>query len=262
MMKNFLILFLFGFTIMQGCKDSIEAKKPADNSNPLDTITQFNGILIHQTGKLTFQINHHFDGEPIVYNTKNYVISSGDAINIERFRYYISNITLVEPTGQSYNLKNYHLVNPKESKNTSFTVNNVKPGIYNRIKFLIGIDSIANTTGVGTGDLDPANGMFWDWNTGYIFYQVEGRTPDNTAYALHLGGTSNVVEVAFELGSYKIKTTEPKFNLKLNYAETFKNPYTYNFSTDPMQMHTPTSPAALLIKANIANIFSLEDVLK
>ncbi len=259
-MKKSLILVLFGFAIVQSCKDPVEVKNPTDNSNPLDTITQFNGVLINQTGKLTFQINHHFDGQPITYNTQNYVMASGDTINIERFRYYISNISLVETTGQSHNLKNYHLVNPKEGKNISFTVNDVKPGVYNRIKFLIGIDSLANTTGVGTGDLDPANGMFWDWNTGYIFYQLEGRTPDNRVYSFHLGGTSNVVEVAFDLGSYKLKTTEPKFNLKLNYAETFKNPHTYNFSNDPMQMHMPTSAAAPLIKANIANVFTLEDV--
>jgi hypothetical protein len=34
------------------------------------------------------------------------------------------------------------------------------------IKFLLGVDSLKNVSGIQTGALDPAKGMFWTWNTG------------------------------------------------------------------------------------------------
>src|SRR5574343_96432 len=54
----------------------------------------------------------------------------------------------------------------------------VPEGNYKSVKFIIGVDSLKSTRPVNerTGVLDPsgaAAGMYWVWNTGYIFMKME-----------------------------------------------------------------------------------------
>jgi hypothetical protein len=51
------------------------------------------------------------------------------------------------------------------------------------ISFVIGVDSILNVSGVQTGALDPLNGMFWTWNSGYIVAKLEGKSDSSHAPA-------------------------------------------------------------------------------
>ena len=65
-------------------------------------------------------------------------------------------------------------------------------GSFNQLSFIIGVDSLHNVSGAQTGALDPINGMFWTWNTGYIFAKFEGKSPFSTALnqsvVYHIGG--------------------------------------------------------------------------
>jgi hypothetical protein len=45
------------------------------------------------------------------------------------------------------------------------------------IRFLLGVDSARNVSGIQTGALDPARGMFWTWNSGYVMAKIEGSSP-------------------------------------------------------------------------------------
>jgi hypothetical protein len=51
-----------------------------------------------------------------------------------------------------------------------------EPRTFTSISFDIGVDSLTNTGPVKTGDLDPMLGMFWTWNTGYIYARLEGES--------------------------------------------------------------------------------------
>jgi hypothetical protein len=66
----------------------------------------------------------------------------------------------------------------------------IPAGDYNRVDFLIGVDSLRNFSGLQTGALNPSNGMFWSWSTGYIFVRVEGTSPQSETglFMYHLGG--------------------------------------------------------------------------
>ena len=69
---------------------------------------------------------------------------------------------------------------------------NIPPGNYSGISFLMGVDSLHNVSGAQSGALDPANGMFWTWNTGYIMAKMEGTSPvsslPNQKIEYHIGG--------------------------------------------------------------------------
>ncbi|MFN4082073.1 MAG: MbnP family protein [Bacteroidia bacterium] len=260
-MKNFYAISTFLILLSWvSCKPNEQKQPDKSKPNPLDTVTNFSGILINKEGSISISINHQYDGKPLLFDSVYYTMASGDTINVERLRYYISNITLVEPNGNEQNLKSYHLINPKVNRNLTFKINNVKPGIYNKIKYLIGIDSLTNSTRVGSGEIDPALGMFWDWNTGYIFYQIEGRTAKGDVYSLHLGGNGNQIKIEHNIANYKLKSTNPIITLNLNYSEVFKNPITYDFKIRPMQMHMPTSPAAPIMRDNLADVLMIADI--
>lgn len=61
---------------------------------------------------------------------------------------------------------------------------------YNRVEFDIGVDSITNVAGVLTGALDPRNGMYWSWQSGYINFKIEGNitSANSKSFQYHIGG--------------------------------------------------------------------------
>jgi len=73
--------------------------------------------------------------------------------------------------------------------------------------FLMGADSLTNVSGILEGPLDPINGMYWAWNSGYINLKAEGTIQDSTGntslFEFHIGGymppNATVQELSFEL---------------------------------------------------------------
>lgn len=63
---------------------------------------------------------------------------------------------------------------------------------FDRVAFHLGIDSLTNTSGVMGGDLDPIKGMYWTWQSGYVYFKIEGTSgpgPDqNRPFTFHIGG--------------------------------------------------------------------------
>ena len=116
----------------------------------------------------------------------------GERFTVRRFEYYISHIKLTYSNGEQYAVKEKpHLISEADtlSKTVSFTA---PAGTITTVSFLLGIDSLTNVSGVQTGDLDPAKGMFWIWNTGYIMAKLEGSSPQSKAparqYSYDVGG--------------------------------------------------------------------------
>ena len=60
------------------------------------------------------------------------------------------------------------------------------------ISFCIGIDSLASVSGALSGDLDPSNGMYWAWQSGYINMKIEGTSSScktrKNSFNFHIGG--------------------------------------------------------------------------
>jgi hypothetical protein len=148
--------------------------------------------FINQAGKEALQLNN---GE--------YSNASGEKFTISTLQYFISNIRLRNKDGKEFVVKqdsSYFLIN--ESSPASRLVRiNVPVGEYDRLDFVLGVDSLRNTMPVGKrkGVLDPANamdhGMYWGWNSGYIFFKMEGTSAqapvDPTGqrkFRYHIGG--------------------------------------------------------------------------
>lgn len=73
----------------------------------------------------------------------------------------------------------------------------------------LGTDSMMNISGIFEGALDPVNGMYWAWNSGYISVKVEGVFADTAGakkpFEFHVGGYlsphTTVRNLSFEINS-------------------------------------------------------------
>ena len=153
---------------------------------------------LHNTEVTGSEVNVHLrfnaevNGQPLQFNTP-YQNSFGEAYSVSAFKYYISAIDLVNTDANLvYHLSNdYYLIDAADST-TSLIVQKGALHKYNWIAFTIGVDSIKNVSGAQTGALDPAKGMFWTWNSGYIMAKLEGNAPLSTEpghrIQYHIGG--------------------------------------------------------------------------
>src|SRR5205085_3433926 len=128
----------------------------------------------------------------LVPNTKWYKNTSNEIFTVTKLKYYITNVKLHREDGLVFTEEDsYHLIKHVDSLSaTAFSIKNLPPGNYNGMEFLIGVDSLRNVSGVQTGALDVNNQMFWSWNSGYIFFKMEGdyvsdSVPDGSQFAIH-----------------------------------------------------------------------------
>jgi hypothetical protein len=67
----------------------------------------------------------------------------------------------------------------------------------------LGVNEAHNTSGANAGDLDPVNGMFWSWQSGYINFKIEGVSPScdtrKNKFQFHIGGYKTPYHTVREL---------------------------------------------------------------
>ena len=129
---------------------------------------------------------------PVVIDSVNYTNCWNETFTLHQLKYYISNICLKTTDKKMFREKNsYHLVNEEDnaSKSISFIIPSDN---YTSLSFMIGVDSLKNVSGAQTDALDPLNGMFWTWNTGYIMFKLEGNSLQSNSIdhriEYHIGG--------------------------------------------------------------------------
>lgn len=161
-------------------------------------------VVIFALACLSFQIKMNkkdipvllylnFQNEPLVLNDKKYVTKTNDTVTITKMKFYLSNIVLELEDGTQYKESNsVHLVDAENMGSLEFNLKNVPDLKIKKIRFNIGIDSLTNVSEKFDGDLDPALGMYWAWNTGYIYMKLEGKSSSCTSvkkeFQFHIGG--------------------------------------------------------------------------
>ncbi|MEV4883381.1 hypothetical protein MRBLMN1_001883 [Chitinophaga ginsengisegetis] len=142
---------------------------------------------------LQLSFTHVMGQQPLVRKQVTYTNASGEAFTVSRFRYFLSNFSLEAANGSVVTLPPaYFLVDDAIDSSKNIRLDSIPAGEYKSIRFLIGVDSIRNVSGVQAGALAVESGMFWTWNSGYIMAQIEGHsTAVNTPmqeFLFHCGG--------------------------------------------------------------------------
>lgn len=146
-----------------------------------------------------------YDSVRMYFDTTTYTNVWNENFVVTSFKFYIRAIRLSNSnTGKAFEIAadKYFLVDFKDSLSTLVKVG-ILPSNYNRLSFILGVDSTHNVSGAQTDALDPAKGMFWAWNTGYIFAKFEGTSPSSTApgkrFTYHIGGFKTGEDVNKEI---------------------------------------------------------------
>lgn len=126
-------------------------------------------------------------GVPIVLE-KEYVVGN-ESWRFQTVKFYISAFTSVSGKGKVLNRIPTTLIDLEDSSSQS--LGQIDSAVA-RIDFLLGTDSLSNVSGILEGALDPINGMYWAWNSGYINVKTEGLFRDSTGkefpFEFHIGG--------------------------------------------------------------------------
>ena len=140
---------------------------------------------------LNMHFNVKYKSSPLELHKKYYSLSA--TLEIETFKFYVSNIEVQyadNTLGKSKN--NYHLIDIENLNSLSIPIAAKQNNVISKVTFNIGIDSTASVSGALAGDLDPTNGMYWAWQSGYINMKIEGRSPQcknrKNIFQYHIGG--------------------------------------------------------------------------
>lgn len=108
---------------------------------------------------------------------------------ISTCRFYLSNLSFYKDGKLKEKTNEFYLLDLDEPSSLLINLQNNE---FDQISFSIGIDSITNVAGILDGALDPINGMYWAWNSGYINFKLEGTSSESTeknkSFEFHLGG--------------------------------------------------------------------------
>ena len=192
---------------------------------------------------------------------KIYTNAFDEPFTIRAFKYYISNIQLVNSNEQVvYNSNEVFLIN--EAEEASKRIHLATPAVtFSKIRFLLGVDSICNTSGVQTGNLDPAKGMFWVWNTGFIMAKMEGNSPaaktPGHLFTYDIGGYKQGENAArmIELTIPQQTIAPAKFLILANAAAWFKSTTEIHIASDPL-CHA-AGALAMKLADNYSTMFSI-----
>lgn len=158
------------------------------------------------------------NGKPLVLLDSTYKNAFGESYQVTKLKYYISNIRL-SGKPNNYDSKDVFLLNAISSDSATFQL---KPGIYTQLRFMLGVDSLLNCSGAQDGALDPLNGMFWTWNSGYVYFKMEGYSSSSAAdlqrIEQHIGGYRGIYKANRQI---ELTLKEPLVIKEGDYKEIF-----------------------------------------
>ncbi|GAA4493974.1 hypothetical protein GCM10023172_03290 [Hymenobacter ginsengisoli] len=223
-------------------------------------------------GTVSLELANMVGTQPLALDGTAYSTASGETFTVSTLKYYISNITFAKADGSTYAAPGeYHLIDASKSASTNFTVSKVPTGDYTGVSFVVGVDS---TTTKGdplalSGDLNPANAMYWAWATGHIFLKLEGTVTSaspNKALVCHIGGYrqpySALVTAApsFKGSTLQVRSgTTPKIRLSADVLKIFDGPTRFTLSSFPTTM-MPSAASVQVAQNYAAGMFAVAGV--
>lgn len=233
-------------------------------------------------GLFSIEFDNIVGDETLGFDPRVYKNAKGEAFRIKTLRYFISNIKLYKADGTEYIVpqeKSYFFMEGSDRR-SRFAKVEVPEGDYNKVKFIVGVDSARSTMPTedrqGVLSFNPEaghDGMYWGWNQGYIFFKLEGYCDGisddqqgdptgNKQFRYHIGGyggynpkaptLNNIKEVTMDLSPAGIAQVREglrsNVHLFVDVLKIFNGPYTFSIVQHPTVMFSDFSQ-------NIANNF-------
>ena len=251
-MKNRLFLLLITIITLSACGE--------DNDDNLKA-----------TAAITFTHSQNWDGTIVNstnFDTEDFTNENGEILNIVRIRYLTSRYELTNLNGEKYSFNGYSFVDISDESTLTFNPNaSIPTGAYT-LKIIYGFNEEDNAE-----NHPDLNSVSWNWpemlGGGYHFMQFDGMYDVDTAlpkpFNYH-NGTARVSDGVFEQNFVTIEfsntldiSSNTNIEIKMNIAEWFKNPNTWdlNIYDTPLM---PNYDAQKLMQQNATSVFSLGEI--
>jgi hypothetical protein len=170
---------------------------------------------------------------------------SGQSIQFDHLRYWISDVKLVNAKNETYSVANSYflmeetneiLVQEKftytAKKREAIDLTAVPSGSYTKITFSVGVDATHNDNmSIQAGELSQLNGMTnvsWMWHTSYIFSSLTGKnttptTPVAISVETGLNANFRTVEITLPTALVITNSKTAKLNLNLDLLQIIKD---------------------------------------
>lgn len=216
----------------------------------------FWSVAFSQNNNETIQlkIKAQFGDKALILDEK--YVSKKDTLELSTLKFYLTSIEFDFADGTQFKEKeSCHLVDVADANSMvlRFPTTNKK---INAIRFSIGVDSLASTSGALSGDLDPAKGMYWAWQSGYINFKMEGKCQQcptrKNKFQFHIGGYK-MPYYAMRTKEFTIRQSGKEINLVLDLASFFD-------AVNLKEINTVMSPSAksMELADAIALLFRME----
>lgn len=218
--------------------------------------------VVNSSVSLSF--NQTIDGQAVQLG-QNYSIN-GTSVSFDRIQYYVSQIEIVDASSSATLIpESYFLFDPTTP---TYDLGQLSTDRIQSLRFNVGIDSAANN--ISETDFasypsesplaakDPS--MHWNWNSGYKFFVLEGKTDadgDGTpeqGFVFHIGSDPLLRQV--EISTAKdLGQTQETLNFTLQLEEVLSN---VDMATE-FDTHTANNfDLANRIANNLLTAFSIE----
>lgn len=257
MKKNLLIIFMLALAIASCKKNDV-------------------GYNPNVKTKVVIEYDNMVGNQNLQLGSTTYTNTAGENFTVSLFKYFVSNFKLTKSDGSEYVVPQdscYFLVDESIASSLK-PVLTIPEGEYTKLSFVLGVDSLRNTMDVSkrTGNLDvtgTASGMYWSWNSGYIFFKLEGNSQASPqadkSFKYHIGlfgGMStptlnNIKTINIDLTSRGILKAKYGRNLSVKVnsdaLKMFSGSANVSIAANPVVMANSYSAT---VANNFANMFS------
>lgn len=234
-------------------------------------------------GSIKLQFDNRIGGSQLSMNDTWYTNANGDSMKFTTVKYFVSNFIFTRDDDSLIVIPKdscYFLISEAVDSTQKVIIRNVPYGNYKKVSFIIGVDSAKSCSPITerTGSLSTAGGMtagmYWQWNSGYIFVKVEGVSPQSTnidkSFKYHIGlfggyltpTINNIKKVALDVpsgGTINVlnKTTIPTVHMNVDIMQVFNGDTNININANSEIM---VSTLSAFVANNYKNMFTIDHV--
>jgi len=251
MKKILFYVAVLGIFFALGCRN----EKPVDPKTP---------DVPSDTPQVKMVIRHEFNGELINFNSVEYN-TTHNLVSFAELSYFLTDFEFKKLDGTWMPFDYQALIMARQKPVDTLVFTNLPKGAYQGVRFKLGVDSINNHA-------DPAlwpnehpfsimrgGTMHWSWNSGYIFFKIEGRffkdAPIQGAYSYHIGRDDLITQYTFEDISFNYNDNTVMLPMRFEANNFFESPHQHVMRDSALFSHSAFGDeVAEILHGNMINL--------
>lgn len=234
---------------------------------------------IPREGGVRIEFDNIAGDKNLILNGVTYSTPLGENFTVSTLNYYVSNIKLNRADGSAFVVpkdQSYFLIKEDTKSSQMITLPQVPEGEYTSLEFVLGVDSLKSTSPLTEriGVLDPGNGegMYWSWNSGYIFLKLEGTSPSAASekFNYHIGffggysektpNNNRTIHLPFSHPISVSETSTPEIHVMADILKFFNGPGTQLKIADISNIMGGQPQKAEQVANNYAEMFTIDHI--